>query len=395
MTNDIEKLQQALRSANDMCRGFHSVVERNGFDTNWSALSDQLGKSLIFQHHVMYPENYENYATDESDQTIMDILQHDKLSASEALFGFCSWLTTRNSITEIGASKECGPIVDLITQFMKENRLTKPREGWHHNLIHPSGECSYGNEGNIGYEPPGEDYSWEVIARGLYKILDDIDTASDHYKPEKSKYSHYVMKKVREKGDYMWSDGYEVFPRDFFPVEPGEKADPMIEYFEDCAIIEKSYDESNIWIDDLRAVPCKKATIDLHQTTDASIWASEFCKTFEHLYKTDIDHEWVHSWMANAIMCGWDHQSWKRDKEYIYILKTRGGDILKVFHWEPTEKDVREAYTDYYPEDLTSEDYDTVIWNYIQLFRWSRSHGLTEMNGPKSETQYEWKAVNQ
>ena len=344
---------------------------------------------------------------------------NDKLIASEALYGFEGWLSSQSNGVD---TTDCALMADLVNQFVKENKLGDPREGWHNNLIHPSGECSHGNDYEVsnstvkmtdidiliaddaGMVCAGKTVDavkwvieqknmWKDISYGLYKILDDIDTASDHYKPEKSKYSHYVTEKVMEKGKYMWSDGYNVFPRDSFPVESTEKADPATEYFKDCAKIEKSYGQSDIWIDDLRAVPCKKSVIDLHQTTDADVWASEFCKTFQHLYKTDIDHEWVHSWMANAIMCGWDHQSWKRDKEYIYILKTRGGDILKVFHWEPSEKDVIEVYTDYYPEDITGNKYN--IWDYVRLYRWSRSYGLTEMNGPKSESLYEWKATNQ
>ena len=164
---------------------------------------------------------------------------------------------------------------------------------------------------------------------------------------------------------------------------------------EDLSFIDEdgAVDWDAVNIDNFSKKPYIQKDVDLHQTVDASVWASEFCKVFGKLYKSNIDPEWVHSWMCNALMCGWDHQSWKRDKEYIYILKTCDGDILKVFHWEPTEKDIREEYVKHYPEDMVGKDYD--VWNYIRLYRWSRSYGLTEMNGPKSDTQYEWKAVNQ
>lgn len=327
----------------------------------------------------------------------------DKLTASEAIFGFCGWLTTRKEVTKMGSGENCAGIPDLITQFLWENDLDLPRDGWENNLIHPSGECSYGNVGDIEHASPGK---WETVAKGLYKILDDIDTASDHYRPEKSMYTHYVMEKVREKSNYMWSDGYDIFPRDSFPIRQIVTNDPMVDYFTDCKKIEESYSDTIIQ----EALNCMKKTgcpiwnwddvfltktqsKDLHQTMDAQIWATEFCSVFEDIYGYKINNEMMHSWFANSIMCGWDHQSWKRDKEYIYILKTRGGDILKVFHWEPSERDIREEYVKHYSEDLVGKDYN--IWDYTRLFRWSRSYGLTEINGPKSDTQYEWKAVNQ
>lgn len=66
----------------------------------------------------------------------------DKLIASEAIIGFCAWLTTRNEITKMGASEDCSPIVKLAMEFCDENQLKCPRDGWENNLIHPSGERS-------------------------------------------------------------------------------------------------------------------------------------------------------------------------------------------------------------------------------------------------------------
>lgn len=66
----------------------------------------------------------------------------DKLTASEAVYGFCAWLTTRDEVTEMGAGKDCAPVCDLIKQFCEENKLPDPREDWATNLVHPSGQCS-------------------------------------------------------------------------------------------------------------------------------------------------------------------------------------------------------------------------------------------------------------
>jgi len=61
----------------------------------------------------------------------------DKLTGSEAVYGFCGWLTTRREIKEMGSSKNCSPIVDLITQFCEVNSLEEPRENYHEILVSP------------------------------------------------------------------------------------------------------------------------------------------------------------------------------------------------------------------------------------------------------------------
>ena len=70
---------------------------------------------------------------------------YDKLTAAEAVYGFAAWLTTRDEITTMGSSQECSNIAKLCEQFVQENDLNHPRDGWENNLIHPSGECSHGN----------------------------------------------------------------------------------------------------------------------------------------------------------------------------------------------------------------------------------------------------------
>lgn len=66
----------------------------------------------------------------------------DKLIASEALFGFCGWLTSREEVTRMSAKDECGSIACLVQEFCDENQLKDPRDGWENNLTHSSGECS-------------------------------------------------------------------------------------------------------------------------------------------------------------------------------------------------------------------------------------------------------------
>lgn len=68
----------------------------------------------------------------------------NEMNASEALYGFMGWLTSRDEITpEFSAKHDASEAAQLIAEFSKENKLTDPRAGWETNLIHPSGECSF------------------------------------------------------------------------------------------------------------------------------------------------------------------------------------------------------------------------------------------------------------
>ena len=69
-----------------------------------------------------------------------------ELSGSEALFGFCAWLTCRDEEVVIGAGHDCAPICDLVKIFCDENHLSEPRDEWATHLIHPSGEVAVAEE---------------------------------------------------------------------------------------------------------------------------------------------------------------------------------------------------------------------------------------------------------
>lgn len=84
-------------------------------------------------------------------------MDKDKIIASEALYGFAGWLTSRSEPVALSANHECGGLPPLIDEFCKQNKLENPRDGWHLNLIHPSGECSgspYESTGDSVIDPP-------------------------------------------------------------------------------------------------------------------------------------------------------------------------------------------------------------------------------------------------
>ena len=64
-------------------------------------------------------------------------MNKNELSGSEALFGFCGWLTSRKAKTVMSSKDECGCIADLIQTFCDKNNLTEPREKWEDRLTHP------------------------------------------------------------------------------------------------------------------------------------------------------------------------------------------------------------------------------------------------------------------
>ena len=52
------------------------------------------------------------------------------LSASEALFGFMAWLTTREEPVTFSSQHDASKAAELVGLFCKANGLEDPREGW-------------------------------------------------------------------------------------------------------------------------------------------------------------------------------------------------------------------------------------------------------------------------
>ena len=65
-----------------------------------------------------------------------------------------------------------------------------------------------------------EEINFREIAEKLWSLLDDIDTASDIFKPqnEESAMAFYnnAMKKVAERFKYLDSDGYKLYTKEEF-----------------------------------------------------------------------------------------------------------------------------------------------------------------------------------
>lgn len=59
------------------------------------------------------------------------------MNASDALFGFVAWLTTRDEKTVMCSSVDCVHVVDLMQQFIKANDLGNVTELYPQNIVFP------------------------------------------------------------------------------------------------------------------------------------------------------------------------------------------------------------------------------------------------------------------
>ena len=64
-------------------------------------------------------------------------LNRDKLTPSEALYGFAGWVTSRKEIVSAGSTEDASIWAYLVKEFCKANDLPEPRERWSDLLKHP------------------------------------------------------------------------------------------------------------------------------------------------------------------------------------------------------------------------------------------------------------------
>ncbi|MCE3234023.1 MAG: hypothetical protein K0Q50_203 [Vampirovibrio sp.] len=62
----------------------------------------------------------------------------ERVTASEALYGFAAWLTSRARPVTFSANHDAAPAADLVAEYVKANTLPDPREYiYPHNLTMP------------------------------------------------------------------------------------------------------------------------------------------------------------------------------------------------------------------------------------------------------------------
>lgn len=63
----------------------------------------------------------------------------DNLSASEALYGFMAWLTSREKSITVSGRHDTAEPAELVDTFCKANNLADPKDDFAQRLIHPGG----------------------------------------------------------------------------------------------------------------------------------------------------------------------------------------------------------------------------------------------------------------
>ncbi len=59
----------------------------------------------------------------------------ESLSVSGALYGFGSWLTTRDEAVTMSSKDNAGVVAELIDKFIKKQKLKEPEDHWEDELV--------------------------------------------------------------------------------------------------------------------------------------------------------------------------------------------------------------------------------------------------------------------
>ena len=63
----------------------------------------------------------------------------EKITASEAVYGFAAWLTTRDEPVTFGSSHDSAGPAELVKQYTEHNGMEPPRDGiWPDNVSMPN-----------------------------------------------------------------------------------------------------------------------------------------------------------------------------------------------------------------------------------------------------------------
>lgn len=85
-----------------------------------------------------------------------DQRQRMTLSASEAIYAFAGWLTTREVPLTMSARHDAAPMVQVVREFCERYALSEPREGWAELLVPVGQPCAMcGGSGTIDRASPG------------------------------------------------------------------------------------------------------------------------------------------------------------------------------------------------------------------------------------------------
>lgn len=113
-----------LQATIDQLRGAASGVIEDAKGMTQAYDDRHVGKELIEALKQACTEGEKKKVLTEKEKVM------GELTASEAIFAFCAWLTTREKKTVMGSTANCAPVVELIKEFCATNHLTAPRDNY-------------------------------------------------------------------------------------------------------------------------------------------------------------------------------------------------------------------------------------------------------------------------
>ena len=91
--------------------------------------------ALVLGHNGLIPVGI--IITEPGDKLELLKPKQEEPTASEALFGFCAWLTCRGEQTIMSATDDAAVIADLIKAYCDANHLSEPSSRYPDNLVQP------------------------------------------------------------------------------------------------------------------------------------------------------------------------------------------------------------------------------------------------------------------
>ena len=98
------------------------------------AIEGREGRVQAIRH---YPVAFHSRGDEAKTVIVLEAGTPSELSASEALYGFAGWLTTRDTAVTFSAKHDAALAADLVNAFVGANGLESPRDGWEKQLKHP------------------------------------------------------------------------------------------------------------------------------------------------------------------------------------------------------------------------------------------------------------------
>ena len=141
--NAMRDLTKALMEDPEYAYGWHAniaacVYDECDFDEQDYHIH-QLGNAAAsrFMKLCFGVETSQYMLKDNTTVTPEILLDKDKLTAAEAVYGFAAYLTSREKSITLSAHNNASPVVDLVVDFLAVNSLGDPRDNYADYLIHP------------------------------------------------------------------------------------------------------------------------------------------------------------------------------------------------------------------------------------------------------------------